>query len=116
MSEMESVAGIAKKIGDLSFSEQSFKEVIDTLVDRSVHLEDIDYEDEYFWSDEVVRFKDDVYLIQEKQGRDPSGWIDGEMLSDGSIQFDCYFYNGGCSSTEAIEEAIKKATGGSHGV
>lgn len=114
MSDMELVIGTAEKLFHVgSPADMTWEDSVGILIKEGYGLGYVDYEDNYFESNEVLCTSENVfYKLKMTKQNDPSGWIKGEELEDGRINFDCYFYNGGCSWSEAVEEAIAIANEG----
>lgn len=70
-------------------------------------------ESEIYWSlyditGEYIMVGDMAYEIQDKD-YDDCYREDATVNADGSIDYDVYFYNGGCSFEEALNHAVSKA-------
>lgn len=105
MSETEYHKGTLTLIEGLS--NLDFESIIALLQKRGYSFEEIDIDDEYFYSKEVVRLNDDYYAIVDKE-------LDGSELSlitingDGDIEYLISFYNGGASLEEALESRLSE--------
>jgi len=62
-------------------------------------------EDHY---NEYVVVSGKLYSIQSKEEDSCDDIFEAERAQDGSIKFFVQFYNGGCSLSEALEEAIER--------
>jgi hypothetical protein len=68
----------------------------------------LDRFNDHFYRGEYALIGDIVYkVVSEYYDNHEMVWA--KKNDDGSYNFDVYFYNGGCSFTEALEEAITSA-------
>lgn len=96
------------KLKEIKFDKNlKFKDKISYLVINEYFLQDIDYENEKFNSDDVILIDEIVYEIIERNELSNDDYFLANKNEDGTILFNVSYYNGGCSFDEAIEQAIK---------
>jgi hypothetical protein len=105
MSETVHYKGKLTKIDGLDHL--SFHESIQVLKNQ-YDIEDIDYEDEYFYSTDIVMINDIFYAMDRKEYDECDDIIEASKTDNG-YEFELKFYNGGCSFREALTEAIDNA-------
>ena len=104
MSNMEYHKGTVRK----RFEKQvSFAEGVKILKDE-FHIEDIDIENEYMYSDLVHYINKEFYVIDNHSEFDPERLFDTTLNSDNTISFTVGFYNGGASLREVVELILKR--------
>ena len=109
MSEMELRTGTAVLLYEGGTDEELMTKAV-------IHAGETPVEDEWdleeqFWDLEKYELVDDkVYILENYKIHDPYGDISGKLNPDGSIDFMCFWYNGGGSFSEALGSAIKRAT------
>jgi len=106
MSDMELRVGRLTPIpmpADISFQEQ-----IDILDNKGYRFEDIDLAAGWFYSEEVTCVDGVFYEVNDKEYEE-SGDVDGTLNDDGTIDFLCFWYNGGAGFDEVLESAINIA-------
>lgn len=91
-----------KEIGD------TLKEKTDYLIIKGFSFEHSEIEDKYIdEGDGFIVVDGDFYEILEKESQDDDDIFKAKKNDDGTINFTVKYYDGGCSFTEAIEDAIE---------
>ena len=103
MSSTEFHTGKLRKLNMGIYSNENFEEQIKFLKSSGYSIDDVELEDEYFDSHELVRINKEFYVLQDhKFVNDEQDIYEAHENKDGTIDFMVQFYNGGCGFEEAF--------------
>lgn len=106
MSEQKTIKG---KIKAICFkADWSFTDKCESLKKSGYKLEYVDVDDEYFECDKLIIVGERIYEVIEEEDIDGGDIFESSENTDGTISYLVSYYNGGCSHSEAVEEALKK--------
>ncbi len=108
MSCMEAWRGQAKKIDVPEEKIKTFKDKIAYFKSIGIPLDDIDYEDETYYSEHIFEINDEWYrVIDANEFHHEDEIAIAKKEENGEISFTLQFYNGGTFFGEMFEKAIK---------
>jgi hypothetical protein len=108
MSNQEIRIGKIKPIEFSSRINGTFKSKVSWLKRNKFKFDDVDYDNENIYSEQVVKYGDEWYEVIEDNEYNDVDLSETFYNDDGTISYLLGYYNGGCCFEEALGHALGK--------